>query len=471
MSKFRESSFFSISESICPVCRRILSGKILLKEGKVFLAKRCPEHGHFEALLSSDDKYWVNSLSYTKPGQLPLKFSKAFDKGCPEDCGLCEEHEQHTCSPIIEINNKCDLECPVCIVWNENNYEMSFEDFKKIVDGLIEKEGSLELVLLSGGEPTLHSQFEKFAQYITSKKEIKRVLISSHGLRIAKDEEFAKRFAQLGLYLSLQFDTLRGDVYEKLRGRDLLADKMKCLERCEKYKIPTVIVPTIARGYNEDEVGALANFAFKHDFITSVTFQPMAYTGKGGSSFSVDESLPITQADMHQLLATQTDWLKKEDFLPIPCSHPQCYSATYLLKVAEAEFIPLTRFGEINSYLDAMANRALLDSGGRTAEMLQDAVYSLWSAQSITVDSKKVNDSLKNIIKQNQASCCALDLQKYNEGKFKAIFIHSFMDENNFEVSRIRKCCTHYALPDGRLMPGCSYNNIHRHRDERLKRK
>ena len=45
---------------------------------------------------------------------------------------------------------------------------------------------------------------------------------------------------------------------------------------------------------------------------------------------------------------------------------------------------------------------------------------------------------------------------------------HAFMDEHTFEVDRIKKCCTHYALPDGRLMPGCAYNMFYRHKDPRF---
>jgi hypothetical protein len=43
------------------------------------------------------------------------------------------------------------------------------------------------------------------------------------------------------------------------------------------------------------------------------------------------------------------------------------------------------------------------------------------------------------------------------EGLVKTIFIHSFMDEHTFEVDRIKKCCTHYALPDGRLIPEAAH--------------
>src|SRR5690606_1429075 len=137
----------------------LIDAHLVLKQQQVFMQKRCPEHGHFEVVVSDDADYYVRSLTFTKPGQLPLKFSTRVEHGCPLDCGLCEDHLQHTCSPILEINDVCDLTCPVCIVRNQQRYSMSLERFQGAVDALVDAEGELPILLLSGGEPTLHPQF------------------------------------------------------------------------------------------------------------------------------------------------------------------------------------------------------------------------------------------------------------------------------------------------------------------------
>ncbi len=469
----RLGAFFSASQSICPKCRKTIQAKIIFRDKKVILTKRCREHGEFAAGLSSSIDYWVNSLTYTKPGTKPKAWSTPVDKGCPDDCGLCADHEQHTCSPIVEISNVCDLKCPICIVWNQNNYNMPLEDFKRTIDGLIEKEGTLEVCLLSGGEPTIHPEFFRLAEYAASRKEIKRVLISSHGIHVGNSDEFAKRFKELGLYLSLQFDSLKDSNYKAIRGANLLRNKMKTLEKCEKYNIPTIFVPTVARGFNDDEIGAVVDFALNHDFVTSVTIQPAAYTGQGGTNFPQDPLNRLTQVDVHNLLEAQTSWIKKGDFLPIPCSHPSCYTACYLLKLDNGKFVPLTHFGDVSTYLNMVANRGIIDAGGddKAEKLVQDAIYNLWSAQSVTVDSAMVLQSLKAVLNefQKHKQFKQHELWRLSEARVKAIFIHAFMDEYDWEVSRIRKCCTHYALPDGRLMPGCSYNNVHRFKDQRLK--
>lgn len=463
----RTDAFFSVTQALCPTCRALVQGKIVFRQGQVVLQKRCPRHGVSEGLLSSDVGYWTRSLGYTKPGSRPHEWSSPVEKGCPHDCGLCPDHEQHTCAPIIEITDHCDLSCPICLVWNRHGSHMPLAAFREVIDGLRRKEGTLELALLSGGEPTLHPQFFELCEYALRSGAIRRLLVSSHGLRLARDEEFARRFQELGLYLSLQFDSLRDDRIRTLRGASLLGQKRKLLEVCGRLGIPTVLVPTIARGVNEDELGALVEFAFDHDFVTSITFQPAAFTGRGGSSFPAHPLSRLTQVDMHRLLAEQTGWLAEQDFLPVPCSHPSCYSTCYVIRDASRRMTPLTRFGEISAYLDSLTNRAVLSSDARAQHLIQDAIYRLWSAQSITADGDAVLAALRALMTGFDAARSEPERRSVAEGTMKAIFIHAFMDEHDWELSRVRKCCTHYALADGRLMPGCAYNAIHRPRDAR----
>ncbi|MEJ7599628.1 MAG: radical SAM protein [Kofleriaceae bacterium] len=240
----RDAAFLAYTRSICPQCKQVIDAHIVLRDGAVWMQKRCPKHGKFEVETSSDAEYYMRSLSYTKPGTMPLEFATRVEHGCPLDCGLCEEHLQHTCSPIFEINDKCDLTCPVCIVRNQQRYSMSFDDFKRGVDLLVEKEGELPILLLSGGEPTLHPKFFEFCDYVLHgphEGKIKRLLISTHGRRIANDRKFAERFKAGGMYASLQFDTLKPGVYPKLRGVELIDMKMRAVEVITELDIPVVL--------------------------------------------------------------------------------------------------------------------------------------------------------------------------------------------------------------------------------------
>jgi uncharacterized radical SAM superfamily Fe-S cluster-containing enzyme len=471
----RDAAFFSYTRSICPTCKKIIDAHIVLRDDKVWMQKKCPKHGFFEVEVSSDAEYYTRSLSYTKPGTMPYRFATKVEHGCPEDCGLCEDHLQHTCSPILEINDVCDLTCPVCIVRNQQRYSMTFDEFKSAVDLLVAAEGELPIMLLSGGEPTLHPQFFEFCDYVLRgphEGKVKRLLISTHGRKIAQNRAFAEKFKAGGMYASLQFDTLRAGVYPKTRGVELIDMKMQCIEVIKELDIPTVIVPTVSKGDNSDELGALVEFGLELHQCSSIVIQPMAHTGDGGDGYHANPAgHRLTMPEVHQLIEEQTGWFKREYFHPVPCSHPSCYTATYLFRMDDGKYKPLPEFVNIRQYLDAMQNRAIIRSDNQLEKMILDSITNLWSATKVGEDSELILASLKSFLKDTFNSrnpLSAADIERRTEARSKALFIHNFMDPYDLDVARLKKCCTHYVMPDGRLMPGCSYNNLYRHKDERF---
>ncbi len=463
--------FHSFSKGICPECRQLVDGSRIIRDGKVYLRKQCPEHGQSEALISGDAEWFLKSLTYIKPGSVPLKHSTPVDKGCPHDCGLCADHEQHSCLPIIEITNYCNLECPICIVQNRNNYHMSREEFAGIIDGLIEKEGTLDMVNLSGGEPTVHPDFMEFVD-LALRPEIGRVSISTNGLRMASDLDFCHELAKRGVYVSLQLDALSNPELRVLRGAgNQEAARRKALANLETAGVKTTIVSTVAKDVNDDKIGDCVKLLMEHDFILSLMFQPAAYTGYGGTHFGPHDPLNIiTIPDIVHACETQTDGaLKNSDFHPLPCSHPSCFGITYLLKT-ETGFVPFPRFIELEQYLEAIANRGTMQPDEKMGDAIRDTIDCLWSGSGQVPDSDEILGTLKHLLRLMYPHDKVLDIEQrlsIGEGIVKTIFIHAFMDEHTFEVDRIKKCCTHYALPDGRLMPGCAYNMFYRHKDER----
>ena len=110
----RPEIFWELTRSICPECRKVIDARILLRDGKVFMRKRCPEHGQFEALIFGDAQLYTDIAPFNKPGTLPLEFVTEIRDGCPHDCGLCPDHQQHACLALIEVNQACNLDCPLC---------------------------------------------------------------------------------------------------------------------------------------------------------------------------------------------------------------------------------------------------------------------------------------------------------------------------------------------------------------------
>ncbi|MCP4448225.1 MAG: radical SAM protein, partial [Myxococcales bacterium] len=289
---------------------------------------------------------------------------------------------------------------------------------------------------------------------------------------IANNEAFAKRFKESGAYLSLQFDTLKPGVYKRMRGVELLDMKMKCIERIRDLDIPTVLVPTVSKGDNSDEIGAIIDFGVAMEQVSSVVIQPMAHTGDGGDGYHASPAgHRLTMPEVHKLIGEQSEWLKSQHFHPVPCSHPSCYTATYLFQLNDSRWVPLPEFVNVRQYLNAMTNQAVMKADDSLEKMVQSSVMDLWSATKVGENSEVLLDSLKGFLKDTFNSRNPLspeEIERRTEMRCKAIFIHSFMDAYDLDVTRLKKCCTHYVMPDGRLMPGCAYNNIYRQKDVRL---
>lgn len=463
--------FHSFSKGLCPRCRRLVDGQRIIRNGQVYLRKQCPDHGRSEALISGDADWFLRSLTYIRPGSVPLKHSTPIAKGCPSDCGLCADHEQHSCLPIIEITNYCNLECPICIVQNRHNYNMTVAEFGSIIDGLIEKEGTLDTINLSGGEPTIHPQFLELLD-LAKRPQIARVSISTNGVLIASDREFCRELARRGAYVNLQLDALSNPALRRLRGAgDQERLKRRALANLRAAGVRTTIVSTLAKGINDSKIGECVRLLLENDFILSLMFQPAAYTGYGGSHFAPHNPLDIiTIPDVVRQCEEQTQGtLRRSDFHPLPCSHPSCFALTYLLKT-ETGVVPFPRFIALEQYLEAIANRGTLRPDESLERSIRDTIDALWAGSGQVPDCEAILQTLRRLLKLMYPPDRALALEEQlqiGESLVKTIFIHAFMDENTFEVDRIKKCCTHYALPDGRLMPGCAYNMLYRHNDRR----
>lgn len=463
--------FHSFSRSTCPHCKELVDGTRVIRDGKVYLRKQCPAHGRSEALISGDAEWFLRSMGFTTKGSVPHQHSMPVKDGCPKDCGLCPDHEQHSCLPIIEVTNHCNLECPICIVENRDNYHMPVEDFRRIIDGLIAKEGTLDTVNISGGEPTIHPRFLELLD-IARRPEISRVSISTNGLLIASDYAFCQELARRGVYVNLQLDALSNPELRVLRGNgDHGKVKHNALANLERAGVRTTIVATIAKGVNDDKIGECVRLLMERDFILSLMFQPAAYTGTGGAHFAPHDPLDvITIPDVVRGIEEQTGGaLRKDDFLPLPCSHPSCFGLSYLLKTEEG-FVPFPRFVELDRYLDMLANRGTIRPDRQFEHTIQDAIDKLWTSADSIPDNEKILRTLRAALRLMYPEEKALALEerlKIGEGLVKTIFMHAFMDVHTFEVDRIKKCCTHYALPDGRLMPGCAYNLFYRSKDAR----
>src|SRR6202008_449047 len=181
----------------CSTCYRKIEGKIVFQDDAVYLLKRCPEHGHERVLVADDVDYYRKCREvFVKPPEMPRVYNTPVKWGCPYDCGLCTDHEQHSCLTLVEITDRCNLTCPTCYAMSSPHYgrHRTLEEIEQMLDIIVANEGQPDVVQLSGGEPTIHPQFFEILD-IAKTKPIRHLMINTNGVRIAKDKEFTARLA------------------------------------------------------------------------------------------------------------------------------------------------------------------------------------------------------------------------------------------------------------------------------------
>ena len=436
------------TRSVCPQCLTPIDASIVVSDGRVIMKKQCPQHGSFEVLLSSDARMYLDSLPYNKPGRSPLAFSTRVGKGCPDDCGLCPEHRQHTCVALIEITSRCNLECPVCFADSRPGFDLSLAQVEGMLDRFVQLEGKPEVVQFSGGEPTLHPDLIPMIR-AANEKGIGMVMLNTNGLRIAGDDAFLARLADARPTVYLQFDGFSQGSQEKLRGKDLLSIKLKALDRLAQAKLDVVLVPTVDRQVNHDQVGQIVQFGLKHPAVHGIAFQPLMHGGRYRRDFDpLDrETIP----DVIHGIAQQTGgMLVESDFIPVPCCHPTCRSATYIYLDGD-KATPLPRMVEVDKYLNYVVNRTLPEIKPEILEALEG----LWSAASVP--------GRPSTVSRFVTACCELPFINKAAILKRHIFtivIQDFADAYTMDLNVLHKCCVGQLIPDGRMIPFCAYNSL-----------
>lgn len=455
---------FKQTTSTCPSCLRLLTADVVIENGRVYFAKDCDKCGPSKALVSEDAAYYVKAYSFARAGTEPLKFAAEVQHGCPTDCGTCGDHEQHTCLPIVEVTDHCNLECPICIVNNQYSNHMAPEMFAKIIDTLIENEGTCESVAISGGEPTSHPQILELID-IATRDEIGRVVVITNGLRLGKDRAFAEALKERGVYIGLQFDGFTADTHEKIRGRDLCEEKSAALTMIDELELRTQIIYVAARGANEHQIGRIVELFLSKPHYLSLNFQPAAFTGFGGGAYPHDPMDRLTIPGVIHAIEAQTEGtLRAGDFAPLPCSHPQCVSLTYLLRLDDGTHIPFGRFIDYATHGALLRSSATLGASPEIHDAMMDVIHDVFARQDEIERGPDILKALRRSLDEMfpDRPVSAKEAVQIGEGQAKSIFLHHYMDRHDFDLERLRKCCHHYPQTDGKIMPACGFNMFHR---------
>lgn len=479
--KHRDYTFLGLTQSLCPECRAVVPAKIIARGSRVYFRKTCPTHGQREDFICSDVSRY-DMVETSLPAKLPVQTFADPQHGCPYDCGLCSEHEQHTCIGVIEITDGCNLTCPMCYaVSGPGQRHKSLDDIKAAVDRLVLAEGHAEVVQLSGGEPTLHPQLLEAVEYALGQS-IDYVMINTNGIRLAQDQSLVDRLANYRdrLEIYFQLDSLDDEQLAQLRGQSgLLAIKLKGLDRLAEAGLNVTLVSTLQGGVNDAAPADLVEFARGRAEVTGLSFQPATYSGRHFLPATLEQR--ITFPDVVDAIAADSrNEYTAADFFPLPCAHPNCHWISLAARQG-SQFRPLTQ------WLDPMENLDLLANGisftrQKTQSLAQQLVARM-ACGDANCCAPPTTAGLSSGGQLPQLQLSASDAGQATEANtflqrlasqavgardMLRITITSFLDVYNFDLRRVMKCCTHHVLPSGHIIPFCAYNVLYRDGTARL---
>ncbi|MBU1159022.1 MAG: radical SAM protein [Candidatus Thermoplasmatota archaeon] len=474
------------TESLCPECLSIIQATIREDDGKVVMEKTCPQHGSFKDVVWSDAKTYLRVEKWAKDGMGVIDPAIPKAKQCPFDCGLCDLHLSHTALANLDLTNRCNLKCPICFA-NANSagyvYEPDYDTVIKMLKLLrSQKPVPCPAVQFSGGEPTIYPHFFKV---IKAAREMgfAQVQAATNGIEFAKSLEFCKMASQAGLNtLYLQFDGMRSEIYERARGKDLLATKQKVVDNFRQ--LPThpsiVLVPTVVKGVNDDQVWPILDYALKNmDVIRGVNYQPVAFTGRMTREELVEGRYTLTDL-IHDVEEQSGGKIKASDWYPVPTvvavselvgaiagknmvtftNHTHCGLATYLFVKDNEHIIPLTRFIDVDSLFTELYELAKKASGKKVQLFTKVKAYSLIKKhikKDQLPEGMNVMEFL-NVLKRVFSEDTKKGLSKFSWNMMYVGAMH-FMDSYNYDIERVKRCSIHYTTPDMRLIPFCAYNS------------
>ncbi|WP_123028781.1 radical SAM protein [Mycolicibacterium stellerae] len=460
--------------AFCPLCHHDaperpltevarLSGTLVEREGRIWLERGCQTHGLVRTLYDEDPEI----LSYLEEWTAPTKAHTPDEVGNYDPIpaaylrGLPEMQTQHTCILLEDIAETCNLRCPTCFTDSspELRNVVPVADVLANVDQRLAREnGRIDVLMLSGGEPTLHPELDTLLAELTERP-ITRILVNSNGLRIASDDILLDLLTQYRerVEVYLQFDGQSEAAHRFHRGGDLRRMKAQALQRLSEREIFTTLVMAVASGVNDTELGQMVRLALDTLYVGGLTIQPVFGSGRSGLIDPLDR---LTHTGVLARLGPQTEGLVTwRDLTALPCSHPHCCSVGYLIRDDGDQWrslVSLIGHDNLKTKLGLVANRiadAELPAQLRLA--VQEALLGLLSEQS-SLSHPQMGEVWRNICENCDLGMSTLltlaasalpgrrrKIRRLLGERVVRITVKPFMDMSTMIEERLIQCCVH----------------------------
>jgi Radical SAM superfamily len=440
-----------------------LAGYLAEADDRVWLVRGCPQHGKVVTLYDEHPEI----LEYLEEWTAPTKVHTPDTAGNYEPVplgylqGLGEMQTQHTCILLEDVIQTCNLRCPTCFAGSspELTGVVPVEEILTNIDQRLEREnGRLDVLMLSGGEPTIHPQLIHLLEQVISRN-IVRVLINTNGLRIARDDDLLAFLADHSdrIEVYLQFDGFKPETHRYHRAADLRRVKERTVQRLSENGIFTTLTMTAAGGVNDDEIGDVVLFALETPFVGGVCVQPQFGSGR---STPIDPLDRLTHTGVLARLGPQTRGLVTwRDLTALPCSHPHCCSVGYMLLTDGGEWrslVSIIGHDSLKARLDLVSNRiADWEIPDKVRVVVKESLLGLLSEQS-SLTHPTISDLFRNICENCDLGMATLlrlatdslrgkrrRIREFLARRVKRITIKPFMDIHTMLEERLLQCCVH----------------------------
>ncbi len=468
------------TQTVCPECKLIIEGTIYRDGDNVMIRKYCPEHKW------TVEKYWEDYDMYMRMRKFGYA-GRGFDnpnfvtstKGanCPFDCGFCERHKSHTALANVVVTNRCHLACWYCFFYakeGDSVYQPSIDELRKLFRNLRnQKPIPANAIQLTGGEPTMR---EDLTEIIALAKEegFDQVQLNTTGINIGLHPELAINYRHAGLStLYMSFDGVSARANPKNHWEIPLA-----LDAVRKASMGCVLVPTVIRTVNDNELGAIINFAVNNsDVVRAVNFQPVSLVGR--MPVREREKQRITIPGAIKLIEEQTNGvIRKEHWFSVPCAgdiskfaealtgefkydlsvHFACGAACYLFIDPNGKIVPITEFLDVDGLMGHLRN-AVVDMTGKGVLARRSITAKALIGIHKFIDKDKQPKGL-DFGKMLATLLTKRDFKTMGAIQSKMLFLGMmhFQDEYNYDIRRVEQCAVSYAMPDGEILPFCTFN-------------
>jgi uncharacterized radical SAM superfamily Fe-S cluster-containing enzyme len=479
------------TQSICPECFlsndevHVIDATLYEEDGKVMYKKTCEKHGEFVDVYWGDAKmfmkaqqWWYKTVGLDNPRTQTVK-------GCPEDCGQCPEHKSHTALALLDVTNRCNLRCPICFAVAAEGGTVYEPEPEQVLEMMRNLRSNLPVpapaIQFAGGEPTVS---KNLPQYIKWAKQLgfKHVQIASNVIRIGKSKEYLQELRDAGLStIYMQFDGITEGPYLAARGTNLLPLKKQAIQNAREVGMESlVLVPTVVRGVNDDQLGGIIEYAVENrDVVRCVNFQPVSITGR--IDHAARNEMRITIPDCIHMIEEQTggaipatEWYPVPSMMPVGralglikggpelelSSHFACGMATFIYIEDDGSYRPITDLIDVDKFLvllEDIANLYADEKRGASAR----AKTKLAAGVRHIKRKGMIKDLLGAFLNRGDYDSLAQFMRR-----IIMIGMMHFQDPYNFDLERVQHCDINYSVPDGRIIPFCTMNTIHRSRVE-----